>query len=56
MIQIDIPQIAYKTWCIEYRVEKDDGTRDRILEHDLEEGLRKSLSKYPYSEDNPHVR
>lgn len=56
MIYIDVPQVAYKTWCIEYVVRNDDGTRDHLLEYELEEDLRKTLSRYPYSKDNPHVR
>ena len=44
---IDIPQVAY---------EMEDGTRDRSLEQKLEKDLERALSRYPYSENNPHVR
>lgn len=56
MIQIDIPQIAYKTWNIGYIVEKDDGTRNRDLEWEFENDLQKSLSEYKYSDEHDHVR
>ncbi len=56
MIYIDIPQVAYKTWGIEYVVRKDDGTRDYLLEHELEQDLQKSLSEYRYSSMHDHVR
>lgn len=56
MIQIDIPQVAYKTWNIEYIVEKNDGTRNRDLEWEFENDLQKSLSEYKYSDEHGHVR
>ena len=56
MRQIDIPQIAYKTWNINYFVWNEDGTRNRELEREFENDLQKSLSEYKYSEEHDHVR
>lgn len=56
MIQIDIPQIAYKTWNIEYFVWNEDDTRNRDLEWEFENDLQKSLSEYKYSKEHEHVR
>ncbi len=56
MIQIDIPQVAYKTWNIEYFVQNEDGTRNRELELELENDLKKSLPEYKYSDEHDHVR
>ena len=56
MIAIDIPQVAYRTWVLEYRMVREDGSRDRIAEHDAEEDLKKALSDYRYSEEHDHVR
>jgi len=57
MILIDIPQVAYKTLRIEYIVRKDDGSRDRVLEYELEQNLqRRTLQGFPYSELHDHVR
>ena len=56
MIQIDIPQIAYKTWNIEYRVWNEDGTRNREMEREFENALQKDLPEYKYSTEHEHVR
>ena len=56
MIQIDIPQVAYKTWNINYSVWNEDGTRNRDLELEFENDLQKSLSEYKYSDKHDHVR
>lgn len=56
MITIDIPQVAYKTWNIEYIVRTQDDLRDRDLERDFEEKLQNSLSEYRYSPEHDHVR
>lgn len=56
MIQIDIPQVAYKTWNVEYFVWNEGGTRERELELELENDLQKSLLEYKYSDEHDHVR
>lgn len=56
MIMIDIPQVAYKTWSIEYIVQNEDGTRNWLLEKELEDDLKKSLPEYRYSSEHDHVR
>lgn len=56
MIAIDIPQVAYKTWCIEYRMYDINGNRCYELERDAERNLEKSLSEYKYSSEHDHVR
>lgn len=56
MIQIDIPQVAYKTWSIEYRIYDNDGNRMRMMEHEAEQSLKKALADYRYSSDHDHVR
>ena len=56
MIRIDIPQVAYKTILIEYRVFNEDGSRNIWLEQEFERDLEKSLSDYRYSEAHDHVR
>jgi hypothetical protein len=55
-VQNEIPQIAKKTWNINYFVLNDDGTRNRELEREFENDLQKSLSEYKYSEEHDHVR
>ena len=52
-ILIDIPQVAYKTWAIEYHT--GDKLRDYELEKDLKQNCG-SLRQYPYSKDHDHVR
>jgi hypothetical protein len=56
MIVIDVPQIAYKTWGLEYRIYDKDGNRLRDKELEAEMDLKKSLSRYEYSAENEHVR
>ena len=56
MIQVDIPQLAYKTYCLEYRVYDNDGNRMPFVEAELEEDLKETLSGYPYSNEHDHVR
>lgn len=53
---IDVPQVAYKTWNIEYRIYDKDGKRDPIAEYEAEQDLERSLTEYKYSEDHDHVR
>ena len=55
MIQIDIPQVAYKTWAIEYRVYNTDGTRNREMEYEAEKDLERVLSDCRYSSNHDHV-
>lgn len=56
MMMIDIPQVAYKTWKIEYIVRNEDGTRNQFLERELEDDLKKALPEYRYSSEHDHVR
>ena len=56
MFLIDIPQVAYKTWGIEYVVRNADGTRDRFRELELERDMASKLGEYAYSADHEHVR
>ena len=51
-IYIDIPQIAYKTWCIE--INTGNKIMDLYLERELEQ--TKEIKQYPYSKDHDHVR
>lgn len=53
---IDVPQIAYKTWSLEYRIYDKNGNRDYIAEHETEQDLKRSLTEYKYSEDHNHVK
>ena len=55
-VMIDIPQIAYKTWSLEYIIHDKNGDRDRMTEHEAEQDLKRSLTEYKYSEDHNHVR
>lgn len=55
MILIDIPQVAYKTMCIEYRIYDNDGNRCFIKEQEAEKDLERTLSDYRYSVDHDHV-
>ena len=54
-IAIDIPQVAYKTWYLEYRIYDESGNRNRMMEYEAERDLERSLSDYKYSEDHDHV-
>lgn len=56
MIVIDIPQVAYKTWFIEYRFYDEKGNRNREMEYEAECDLEKVLSGYKYSAEHDHVR
>lgn len=56
MIQIDIPQVAYKTWLLEYRIYDNDGNRNYSMEREAEQDLERVLSGYKYSEEHDHVR
>ena len=55
-VLIDIPQVAYKTWALEYRIYDKDGKRDRMLEYEAERDLEKTLSSVKYSSEHDHVR
>lgn len=55
-IAIDIPQVAYKTWLLEYRIYDNDGNRMQAMECEAEQDLERSLSNYKYSESHDHVR
>lgn len=55
-IMIDVPQVAYKTWSLEYRIVDKDGNRDWIAEYEAEQDLKRALTEYKYSEDHDHVR
>ena len=55
-ITIDIPQVAYKTWLLEYRIYDNDGNRLRMLECEAEQDLERTLSYYRYSANHDHVR
>ena len=56
MICIDVPQVAYKTWIIEYRIYDNEGNRNRLMEYEAECDLEKVLSDYRYSTEHDHVR
>ena len=56
MIYIDVPQVAYKTWGLEYRIYDEYGNRNRELEYELERDLEKSLVDVRYSAEHDHVR
>lgn len=55
-VLIDIPQVAYKTWALEYRIYDKDGKRDCMLEYEAERDLEKTLSSVKYSSEHDHVR
>jgi len=55
-VLIDIPQIAYKAWALEYVIKDKDGRRDWAAEREAEESLKNSLSDVRYSADHDHVR
>lgn len=55
-ILVDIPQVAYKTWLLEYRIYDNDGNRLQMMEYEAEQDLERSLSEYKYSADHDHVR
>lgn len=53
---IDVPQVAYKTWSIEYRIYDKDGNRDHWMELEAEQELKHILSGVEYSSEHDHVR
>ena len=55
-ILIDVPQIAYKTWSLQFVIKGEDGKRDHEKEREAEQDLARQLSAYPYSPDNQHIR
>ena len=56
MIAIDVPQVAYRTWFIEYRMYDADGNRCLFEEMEAERDLKCALSDYRYSKEHDHVR
>ena len=56
MVCIDIPQVAYKTWVLEYRIYDKDGNRDYLMGREAERDLERILSNYKYSAEHDHVR
>ena len=56
MIAIDIPQVAYKTIRIEYRMYDKDGDRCREQEYEAEKDLERALLDYRYSAEHDHVK
>ena len=56
MILIDIPQVAYRTWSLEYVIKGSDGKRDYWAEREAEDDLKRYLSDFRYSADHDHVR
>lgn len=56
MILIDIPQVAYRTWGLEYFIIDENGKRDYMKELELEKDLEKYLSDFLYSSDHDHVK
>lgn len=55
MVLVDIPQVAYKTWSIEYRIYDKSGNRDLFAEYEAEKDLAKTLADYKYSSAHDHV-
>lgn len=55
-VLIDIPQVAYKTWALEYRIYDKDGKRCRDMELEAEKDLERILRNYSYSAEHDHVR
>lgn len=55
MIVIDIPQVAYKTMYIEYRIYDNDGNRCLMEELEAEKQLEYSLRNYRYLKEHDHV-
>lgn len=55
MVLIDIPQVAHKTWALEYMFRSDDGKRDWFAEREAEEILKNSLADVRYSAEHDHV-
>lgn len=55
-VLIDIPQVAYRTWSLEYIIRDENGKRDWLAEREAEEDLKRILSDVRYSVDHDHVR
>lgn len=55
-ILIDIPQVAYKTWSLEYLIYDKDGNRDLLAELEAEQDLKRTLSSVQYSQEHDHVK
>lgn len=55
-VVIDVPQLAYKTWVLEYRIYDKNGNRDYLTEREAEQDLERVLSDYKYSVEHDHVR
>lgn len=55
MIYIDVPQVAYKTWALEYRIYDKDGNRNYLMEQEAEQDLERVLSDCRYSTEHDHV-
>lgn len=55
-VVIDVPQVAYKTWVLEYRIYDINGKRNREMEYEAERDLERVLSSYKYSAEHDHVR
>ena len=55
-ILIDIPQVAYKTWSLEYLIYDKDGNRDLLAELNAEQDLKQTLSSVQYSSEHDHVK
>lgn len=56
MILVDVPQVAYKTWVLEYRIYDENGNRNHLMEYEAERDLEQILSGYKYSAEHDHVR
>lgn len=55
-VMIDVPQVAYETWSLEYRIYDKNGNRNRLMEYEAERDLERVLSSYKYSTEHDHVR
>ena len=55
-VLIDVPQVAYKTWSLQYLIKDKDGKRDYFAELEAERDLRNRLSGLQYSRNHEHVR
>lgn len=55
-VLIDIPQVAYRTWALNYIIKDKDGKRDYQKEREAEESLKNALSDAKYSSDHDHVK
>lgn len=55
-ILIDVPQVAYKSWMLEFRIYDEDDNRMLLKEREAEHDLKMSLIDWKYSADHEHVR